>query len=170
MLAELHGKPSHGRVISKTEPKPVGNLSDAPDYFTDDQKAAWAYALAHSPPGLLKLIDRGMLVAFIVAEDLHRQAVIEQSKVRLIWRPPGSTQPQQSPYLPIINRQALIMSKAASELGFSPVSRPRVGAKLTPGQGMNDGTPASAKQSGARREPAALRDYLANAPKRPSVH
>lgn len=169
MLAELHGKPNHGRPISKTEPKPVGDLSDPPEYFTDDQKQGWLYALAHAPPGLLKLIDRGMLVAFIVAEDLHRQAVIEQSKVRLIWRPPGSTQPQQSPYLPIINRQALIMCKAATELGFTPVSRPRVGAGVrSPGPGLNAGT--TTKQSGARREPAALATYLENAPKRPSVH
>jgi hypothetical protein len=38
---------------------------------------------------------------------------------------PMTKQPIQSPYLPIINRQGLIMLKAASELGFTPASCPR---------------------------------------------
>ena len=32
----------------------------------------------------------------------------------------------QSPYLPIVNKQAQIMLKSAAELGFTPVSRSRV--------------------------------------------
>jgi phage terminase small subunit len=32
----------------------------------------------------------------------------------------------QSPYLPIMNRQAVLMMKAASELGFNPTSRSKI--------------------------------------------
>jgi phage terminase small subunit len=168
MLRVLHGNPTK-EPLPKHEPKPVGDLSDPPEYFTDDQKAGWNYALAHSPPGLLKRIDRAMLAAFIAAEDLHRQAMIEQSKGRLLWRPPGSSQPQQSPYLPIINRQALIMIKAASELGFTPVSRPRVYAGNQPaGPGLN--APTKPGQRGAPKQARSLDDYLASAPPRPTVN
>jgi phage terminase small subunit len=164
----VHGNPSK-LPKSKDEPKLIADLSSPPDYFTDDQKASWDYALAHSPPGLLKLADRGMLAVWVAAEDLHRQAMIEQSKGRLLWRPPGASQPQQSPYLPIINRQALIMIKAASELGFTPVSRTRVYAGTQPaGQGMN--ATSQSKQRGRSTEPVSLDDYIANAPARPTIN
>jgi P27 family predicted phage terminase small subunit len=134
-LRELHGNP---RKVSmpKFEPKPSGDLSDPPDWLSDGQLENWAYALTHAPAGLLKRIDRGALVAWVVAEDLHRQAAIAQSKVGLLVRvktkatagkdDPGV--PTASPYINIINQQAKIMLKAASELGFTPVSRPRIGA------------------------------------------
>src|ERR1700686_2894977 len=92
--------------------------------------------LTHAPAGLLKRIDRGALLAWVVAEDLHRQAATAQAKVGLLVRiktkatadkdDPGV--PVASPYINIINQQAKIMLKAASELGFTPVSRPRIGA------------------------------------------
>jgi hypothetical protein len=48
------------------------------------------------------------------------------------------TEPTQSPYLPVINRQALIMLKAASERGFTPVSRPRIfRSGPAPGEGLH---------------------------------
>lgn len=136
-LVELHGNP-RGRKPKATEPKPAGDLFDAPDWLSEAQKAGWTYALRHAPPGLLKRLDRGALVVWAVAEDLHRQAVIAQSKIGgLISKLKGTQTFIQSPYLPIINRQALIMLKAASELGFTPVSRPRISAGLTPGEGLN---------------------------------
>lgn len=143
MLNELHGRPNKGRKPNKTEPKPVGNLSDAPDFFSPAQKAGWEYALNCAPPGLLKRLDRGALVAWVIAEDLHRQATIGQNKVGqlLVRAAPESNTLIQSPYLPVINRQALIMLKAASELGFTPVSRPRIfGGASPPGEGLHGDT------------------------------
>jgi phage terminase small subunit len=138
VLANLHGNP-RDRKPKATEPKPAGALIDAPDWLSETQKAGWAYALRHAPPGLLKRLDRGALVVWAVAEDLHRQAVIGQAKIGgLVSKLKGTTVFIQSPYLPIINRQALIMLKAASELGFTPVSRPRIAAAgLAPGEGLN---------------------------------
>jgi P27 family predicted phage terminase small subunit len=120
----LHGNPSEKR-LPRNEPKPPGDLTDPPDHFSDDQKTAWRYALTNAPPGMLRRIDRGALAVWTVAEDLHRQAVIRQNRIGLLVEAPGGSA-IQSPYLPIINRQALIMLKAASELGFSPVARPRI--------------------------------------------
>ncbi len=63
---------------------------------------------------------------WVVAEDLHRQATIAVGKFGLITKSPQKGDPMQNPYLPIINRQATIMMKAAAELGFTPSSRSRV--------------------------------------------
>jgi P27 family predicted phage terminase small subunit len=124
-LKDLHGSKEPRNAL---EPKPVGDLegTTAPDHFSPDQVETWNFALEHAPPGMLKQIDRSALEAWVVARSLHRRAVIAQSKTGLIIKSPEKGIPIQSPYLPIINRQALIMLKAASELGFTPVSRPRV--------------------------------------------
>jgi phage terminase small subunit len=161
MLNELHGRPNKGRKPNKTEPKPTGNLSDAPDFFSSDQKIGWDYALSCAPPGLLKRLDRGALVAWVVAEDLHRQATVAQNRLgQLLVRTPNTQQLVQSPYLPVINRQALIMLKAASELGFTPVSRPRIfGGASPPGEGLyGDQIPKGQQQQ------ASLDDFLASDP------
>ena len=37
------------RALNKLEPKPRGNLYDAPDWLTDTQRVGWAYAIELSP-------------------------------------------------------------------------------------------------------------------------
>ena len=138
-LRVLHGNPRKA-ALPKFEPKPDGDLVDAPDWLNEDQRKCWSYAMTNAPPGLLKRIDRGALVTWVVAEDLHRQAAIAQGKVGLLVRiktratigadDPGV--PAASPYINIINQQAKIMLKAASEFGFTPVSRPRINAGAGP--------------------------------------
>lgn len=114
------------RPLNESEPQPDGNLYDPPDWFNDEQKKGWRYALATAPLGLLKLLDRGALTVWVVAESLHRQATIEMATVGgLIVKAPSGT-PMQNPYLPIVNRQAEIMLRVIGELGFSPASRPRI--------------------------------------------
>lgn len=162
MLSELHGNPRK-TAPRAAEPRPVGDLHEPPDWLSETQKDGWRYALEHSPPGLLKLIDRGALAAWVVAEDLHRSATIAQSQVGLLVKAPNTGIPMQSPYLPIINRQALIMLKAASELGFTPVSRPRIFMEPpVPGQGFNVGSNET--------EPASLDHFLATDPDAPAIH
>lgn len=131
VLNELHGKPSNSRKPNPHEPKAVtGDLLDAPDWMSDSQKAGWKYAMDHAPPGLLKRIDQGALTVWVCAEDLHRQASIAQARIgSLLLKEPNAplNTAQQSPYIPLMSRQGLIMVKVGAELGFSPVSRPRVG-------------------------------------------
>jgi hypothetical protein len=75
VLTNLRGNPGHARRSNPVEPKPQGELSAAPDWLTEAQREGWAYALRHAPPGVLKRLDRGALAVWVVAEDLHRQAV-----------------------------------------------------------------------------------------------
>jgi P27 family predicted phage terminase small subunit len=172
-LRKLHGNPRKV-AMPKFEPKPDGDLSDAPEWLNDPQRISWAYALQNAPPGLLKRIDRGVLLVWSVAEDLHRQAAEAQAKVGLLVRiktratinldDPGV--PAASPYINIINQQAKIMIKAASELGFTPVSRPRVyGGPSVPAPNFNVGITENQDND---RMP--LGEFLASAPKRPTMN
>lgn len=124
-LKLIEGNPGKRR-LNRNEPKPQGDLCDAPDWLTEEQKAGWSYAISNAPAGLMKRLDRAALTAFVVAEDMHRQASVAVGKFGLITKSPSKGEPMQNPYLPIINRQAQIMLKAAAELGFTPSSRSRV--------------------------------------------
>lgn len=124
-LKLIEGNPGKRR-LNRKEPKPQGDLCDAPDWLTEEQKAGWSYAISNAPAGLMKRLDRAALTAFVVAEDMHRQASVAVGKFGLITKSPSKGEPMQNPYLPIINRQAQIMLKAAAELGFTPSSRSRV--------------------------------------------
>jgi hypothetical protein len=42
VLARLHGNP-RDRKPPVPEPKPAGDLTEAPDWFSADQKAGWEY-------------------------------------------------------------------------------------------------------------------------------
>jgi P27 family predicted phage terminase small subunit len=125
LLSGLHGLPGKRRR-KPAEPKPTGDLAEAPGWLTAEQRAGWDYALAHAPPGLLKKLDRGVLVTFVVAEDLHRQAAEALARTGLVEAAPHTGAAIQSVHLAILNRQAAIMLKAAAELGCSPTARARV--------------------------------------------
>ena len=180
-LRELHGNPRH-RPLPKAEPIPLGDLTDPPPWFSPEQRAGWDYAISNAPPGLLRRLDRSVMVAWVIAEDLHRQAVIAQSQTGLLIRVPTKASaaarrrprpgepepepdpgvPQQSPFISIINREAQIMIKAAGELGFTPVSRPRVQGKGA----ENDRPPAGP----AAPAPQSLQEWLDDAPTAPAIH
>lgn len=122
---KLVGGNAGKRALNKNEPKPTGNLYDPPEWLTDQQREGWQYAIESAPFGLLKRLDRSTLVAWVIAEDLHRQAVERLNGGAMLIKTPNGM-PVQSPYLSIVNKQAMIMMKAASEMGFTPASRSRV--------------------------------------------
>jgi P27 family predicted phage terminase small subunit len=168
-LALLRGKPSHGRKINENEPVPLGELDAPPDWLTDAQKDAWAYALSHAPPGLLRKLDRGMLAVWVVAEDTHRQASEKLQQTGLLTKFEGVPVPVQSPFLSMVNKQAMIMMKAAGEMGFSPASRARVYAAAQTGAAPRPNTAAIDAQD----KPDAfmpLDEFLASPPPIPTRH
>jgi len=123
-ILRMTGKKA-AKLVGKITPTP-GPLADAPDWFTDEQKIEWAYAIANAPRDVLRRIDKTVLAGFIVAADTHRQAVIALQKSQLLVKSPKQALPLQNPYLPIVNRQMVLMMRAASELGFTPCSRARI--------------------------------------------
>lgn len=123
------------KKISPLEPKPVGDLRDAPAHFDDELREIWNYAIENAPRGLLKRIDSGVLETWCTSHALHRKAVSEVRKMGLLVKAPHTGLPIQSPYLPIVNKQALIMMRAIDHLGFSPASRTRIVMGDAPGTG-----------------------------------
>ena len=68
----------------------------------------------------------------------------------LLVKSPTQGLPLQNPYLPIVNRQMVLMTRVASELGFTPCSRARIDA---------GGAPAPiAEAIGTISQPAEKRD------------
>ena len=124
-LKVVRGNPGK-RALNKNEPLPTGDLFDAPAWMTESQKQGWSYAIENAPKGLLKKLDRSVLVAWAIAEDLHRRSSEAVEKFGILTKAPNTGLPIQSPYLPIVNKQAHLMLKAAEQLGFSPASRSRV--------------------------------------------
>jgi P27 family predicted phage terminase small subunit len=124
-LKLVTGNPGKRR-LNKREPQPPGNLEAVPEWLSESQRAGWTYAIASAPTGLLKRLDRSVLTIWVIAEDLHRQAAEKVAQFGLLTKAPNTGLPIQSPFLPIVNKQAQIMLKAAAELGFTPSSRSRV--------------------------------------------
>ena len=124
-LKVIRGNPGK-RKLNKNEPLPIGDLVDAPEWMAESQRQSWNYAVENAPKGLLKKLDRSVLVAWTVAEDLHRRSSEQVEKFGILTKAPNTGLPMQSPYLPVVNKQAQIMLKAAELLGFTPASRSRV--------------------------------------------
>ena len=124
-LRVLDGNAGH-RPLNASEPQPMGDLLDAPSWMSDSQKDGWRYAIAKAPGGLLKHLDQSILSIWVVAEDLHRIASEKVSRLGALVKVGENGAWQQNPYLPIMNKQAQIMMRAAAEMGFTPSSRSRV--------------------------------------------
>jgi P27 family predicted phage terminase small subunit len=67
-----------------------------------------------------------VLEVWSCAADLYRKAQAGITKTGLLVKAPNTGVPMQSPYLAIANKQAQIMTKAATEMGFTPASRSRI--------------------------------------------
>jgi P27 family predicted phage terminase small subunit len=122
-LRLIRGIPKH--KVNLREPVAPGDLLDPPPWLTPAQKESWRYAIEHAPKTILRKIDRGILAVWVVAEDTHAIASTKVASLGMLARSPKGY-PMHNPYLSILNRQALIMCRAAGELGFTPAGRARL--------------------------------------------
>ena len=74
---------------------------------------------------MLTNLDRAALAAYCGAYALWAEATVQLEKYGAMIKSPTGF-PIQSPYLSIVNRQAEIMMRIASEFGFTPASRSRI--------------------------------------------
>ncbi len=135
----MAGNPGR-RPLNAAEPRPEGDLIDPPGWMDAKQKAAWADGLAAAPAGLLKRLDASIYTVWVTARVLHQEAVEKVGQYGLLTKTPKTGDWMQNPYLPIVNKQAAIMMKAAAEMGFTPSSRSRVS--------VNDGVTGSDEWAG----------------------
>lgn len=124
-LKLVAGTPGH-RPLNLDEPIAEGDLVTVPDWFTPEQAEIWDAAIKAAPPGLLKELDRSVLVVWATACWLHRDAMHKIAKSGSVVRAPITGKPMQSPYIQIAKDNSQLMLRAASEMGFSPTSRARV--------------------------------------------
>jgi P27 family predicted phage terminase small subunit len=101
-------------------------LIDPPEQLTTAQKVEWKYLIANAPLGLLRSLDKAIMVTYITAWDAHRLAAEKVNTLGLMLLSKKTKQPYMNPYLAIMNKQAAIMIKCCSELGFTPASRTKL--------------------------------------------
>jgi P27 family predicted phage terminase small subunit len=124
-------------LARKITPTP-GPLIEPPDWLTEEQKEEWRYGIENAPCHVLKKIDKAVLAGFIVEQDTHRKASVAMAQTELLVKSPTQGLPLQNPYLPIVNRQMVLMTRVASELGFTPCSRARIDAGAAPVPAASD--------------------------------
>jgi P27 family predicted phage terminase small subunit len=125
------------KLTRKITPTP-GLLIEPPNWLTPEQKEEWRYAIENAPRNVLKKIDKAVLAGLIVAQGTHRKASVAMAQTELLVKSPTQGLPLQNPYLPIVNRQMVLMTRVASELGFTPCSRARIDAGTVPAHVPSD--------------------------------
>lgn len=136
-MARTH-KPAALRLVEGTKDKrkaatrkdervPINPLGDPAPGLTPREKAVWQKVGCSLPPGMLRSVDEYVLVAFCRAVALADEAAEKlRASSMLIKTPNGSV--QQSPFVGIVNRQAVLIKALGAELGLSPVARARIAA------------------------------------------
>jgi P27 family predicted phage terminase small subunit len=133
----MNTKPTRLKVIAGTlrpgrapvrEPSPSGQLGDAPEYFTDQQRSLWDRCRDDSPDGLLTACDRGIFEGYIVLLAARAECV-------RLWNIAGGSVLVRStdharvvvnPYLKEIRRLTEQLRVLEGELGYTPAARSRI--------------------------------------------
>ena len=125
-LLKLVSQSQHLKKGGHDDFEPAGELHAPPEFLSEAQKVGWRAVIKNAPCGMLRQLDETLLTVWVVAAGLHIEATMMLRKDGMVVKAPITGTPVQSPYLAIINRQAEIMLRTASELGFSPTSRTRI--------------------------------------------
>src|SRR5215472_9813820 len=146
VLHRLHGTFNATRHRERAfEPVAAGALEDRepPADFSEGERTSWQYALEHAPRGVLRHIDRDILILGCKTSERYRRAEVAQAQINaqsplpdVIRAPSGLLVP--SPYIAIMNKAAILMLRIAEQLGFTPVSRPRLAERPSRGGGHED--------------------------------
>lgn len=123
-LKILEGNPG-GKPLNKREPKARHPMKAAPAWFDKMHRDLWNRTLDEAPTGLLKTIDEAVLATYVTAYIMHQRATEELcSSELLIESLMGGI--KANPLVQVQSKAALVMLRAAAEMGFTPSSRSRV--------------------------------------------
>lgn len=146
-LRIVEGTRDRRKGKGKGEPVPPNPLGPAPRGMTEREVEVWHRVGRELPPGMLRSVDEYMVTAFCravaiadEAADLLRnpakweRELTDEEKAAGVTRsspPPLLAETpngflQQSAYLSIINKQAVIIKALGTELGLSPAARTRI--------------------------------------------
>jgi P27 family predicted phage terminase small subunit len=121
----LTGNPGK-RPLNKNEPRPDPVIPDCPPELSPAAQREWARLVGElSSLNMITRLDRAALAAYCGAYAMWAEATLAIQKHGTLVKSPAGY-PLQSPYISIVNRQAEIMMRLASEFGFTPASRSRI--------------------------------------------
>lgn len=127
LVKALTGNPGK-RPLNLNEPRPEPSIPDCPPELSPAAQREWARLVGElGQLRMLTNLDRAALAAYCGAYALWAEATEALQKYGVMVKSPTGF-PIQSPYLSIVNRQAEIMLRIASEFGFTPASRGRISA------------------------------------------
>lgn len=148
-LKILEGNPG-GKALNKKEPKAKKALRECPAWFDRMHREVWEHVLDQAPAGLLKSIDEAVLITYVTAYITHQRATEELCSSELLMESlMGGI--KVNPLIQVQSKAALVMLRAAAEMGFTPSSRSRV--TVDPDDGDDEDKPQSpfAVFAGGRR-------------------
>lgn len=120
----------------RQEAQAPGLLSETrlPAWMDKCRRQIWREVLADAPFGLLRRIDRQLLVNYVELVARHETAAMAQRKLNKVATPPllteGSEHAVISPYVRIMNHCVMLMTRLQNEMGFTPTSRVSLGAAV----------------------------------------
>src|SRR5437879_515461 len=74
LIKQMRGTDQPCRIVPDEPDPPGAPPIEAPAWMTEAQQKLWAELIAQSPLGLLRAIDSGLLVQYVIAFDLYVQA------------------------------------------------------------------------------------------------
>ena len=113
-------RPRSGKDLVVSNP-----LGPPPEDLSARERAIWQLVGTEMPPGVLSIVDQYIMAAFCKAVALHEEASAKLKASPMLIKTKNG-QVMQSPYVGIINRQALMIKGLGAELGLSPLARTRV--------------------------------------------
>lgn len=126
-LKVITGNPGK-RALNMDEPRPEPAVPECPPELGDSAQREWQRLAGElAKLRVLTNLDRAALAAYCNAYALWAEAVAAVQRYGVMIKSPTGF-PIQSPYVSIVNRQAEIMMRIASEFGFTPASRGRISA------------------------------------------
>ncbi|HEY8609747.1 MAG TPA: phage terminase small subunit P27 family [Roseomonas sp.] len=136
-IKQLTGNPGK-RPLNHEEPKPEVTTPECPVHLAGLAREEWDRLSAElSKLRMLTNLDRAALASYCVAYGVWADAAEKIQKYGAVVKSPKGY-PMQSPYISIVNRQAEIMMRYASEFGFTPASRSRIKAPAVHQGGLFD--------------------------------
>jgi len=124
------------------EPQGVGDLWSPPDYFDEEQRDEWNRVVESATSGILTGTDRDIVSAYVVAVVEFARAVIEVRRDGQVVKAKNGAA-VMNPFLGIVNKQASLIARFGSQLGFSPASRAQLGSSLGSSSGRSSARDAT---------------------------
>ncbi|MBD2705597.1 phage terminase small subunit P27 family [Spirosoma sp. BT702] len=131
VIKQLQGTAQPSRILQNEVKPQAVTMPTPPDWLSDYAKDEWyTQTLEMESLGILSVMDLSMLAMYCQQVGIFRQAQEEMKDEELVVTTPnGALQP--NPLLGIANKASDSALKIASQFGFTPSARTRIGANPT---------------------------------------